>query len=163
VVRGQVTAARLPLVTNYATVGVSVPCWHCNAPVIRGVGFCSACGRAALSGCAAVLRVGKVYVIGRHVDGGFAVWDQTIAAPVRRDSASDWPKVNEELDQAEASAGPPGPSWWRRWLVRILVALFVLILIVAYAYVHMASYNGCLNPPGLFSWPSALEAVCVNP
>ncbi len=102
-------------------------------------------------------------MIGRHVDGGFAVWDQTIAAPVRRDSASDWPKVNEELDQAEASAGPPGPSWWRRWLVRILVALFVLILIVAYAYVHMASYNGCLNPPGLFSWPSALEAVCVNP
>lgn len=47
-------------------------------------------------------------MIGRHVDGGFAVWDQTIAAPVRRDSASDWPKVNEELDQAEARCGSAG-------------------------------------------------------
>ncbi|MET3805075.1 hypothetical protein ABIB25_002075 [Nakamurella sp. UYEF19] len=150
------------MVTNPATVGGSVPCWQCNAAVTRGAAFCPACGRAALSGCAAVLRVGKVYVIGRYVDGGFAVWDQTIATPVSRYASSDWPKANEDLDRAETDGGPPGPSWWRHWLGRIATSLALLVLVVVYLYVHLRTFDDCLITPGPFSWPSRLEAICVS-
>lgn len=109
-----------------------------------------------------MLRTGAIYAIGRHVDGGFAVWDQTLSEPVARYTASEWPKATADLERAEA-AGPerPGSPWWRRWLARIAVSALTVVVIVTYILVHLATYDRCLYPPSLFSWPSKLEAVCV--
>lgn len=106
------------------------------------------------------MRTGKTYVLGRHVDGGFAVWDQTISRPVERYAAADYSQANREMDFAENMPIPPQGA------VAVaaqgghggLITLLVLVLVFAgiYLWVHAHRYSGCvLAPPGIFEWPSA--------
>ncbi len=110
------------------------------------------------------MRVGKSYVLGRHSDGGFAVWDQTVAQPVERYGPGDFGQANRELDFAEnmpAAAQQPAVATAAPAAARGssgLISLLVLVLVFAgiYLYVHAHRYTGCtFAAPGIFEWPSS--------
>lgn len=109
------------------------------------------------------MRMGKSYVLGRHTDGGFAVWDHTNPEPEARYAPNDWARANHELDIVENPPPPPPPSLNRPQVVMAprsyggVITLMVLLPLVAglYLWLHAHRYSGCLIAPGIFDWPSA--------
>ena len=106
-----------------------------------------------------MMRTGKSYVLGRHADGDFAMWDHTVSHPVERYPAGEfaYAKANRDLDTAEniplsLGAAQPAAARGRSGMT----ALIVLVLLFAgiYLWVHAHRYSGCVfSPPGIFEWP----------
>ncbi len=104
------------------------------------------------------MRTGQSYVLGRHVDGGFATWDQTVPQPVARYGPGDWARANTDLDTAEKAPAQFAAPTSAAHSYAGLIPLVVLVLFVAAVYVwyHAHRYSGCVvAPPGIFDWPSA--------
>lgn len=89
-------------------------------------------------------RTGKSYVLGRHADGGFAVWDQTVQQPVERYGPADFGQANRELDFAEnMPAVQPAMAVTSQRSNSSLITVVVLVLVFAgiYLYLHAHRYS----------------------
>ena len=101
------------------------------------------------------MRVGNMYVVGRHADGGFAVWDQTSPLPEARYGPTDWATASADLDTVEAAAvRPPASDSSSSSSGIVGLLIFVLIVGAIYVWYHAHRYSGCVISPGLFAWPS---------
>lgn len=124
-------------------------CWFCAQPTQPGAQFCSGCGRVALTGCLAVMRTSKSYVLGRFAGGGFAIWDQTDTLPVSEYPENDWVQANDDLDKVEAGPAVRSakmPSRSKEIAGSIALALFIVGI---YVWWHSHRYSGCYIRPDI--------------